>query len=96
VNPPPFLIATLRTLVPAAWGTLLAWAVAHGLLPQMLAEQAGPLAEGALIPLCVALYYVLVHWLEGRAWMPRLLVTLLLGSSSAPEYSGRHARPDET
>lgn len=94
MTPPPFLIATLRTLVPAAWGTLLAWAVARGLLPQMLADQAGPLAEGVLIPLCICVYYVAVHWLEAQPWMPAPLVRLLLGSSSAPEYSGRHARTE--
>jgi hypothetical protein len=90
---PPFLIATLRTLVPAAWGTLLAWAVGRGLLTQAFADEAGPLAEGVLIPLCIALYYIVMHWLEAQTWMPAPLVTLLLGSSSAPSY-GRHAAPD--
>lgn len=94
MTPPPFLIATLRTLVPSLWGTLLAWAVAQG-LPQTFADQAAPFAEGALIPLCIALYYVAVHWLEGRAWVPRALVVLLLGSSQAPSY-GRHAARENT
>lgn len=85
------LVAVVRTIVPAGWGSLLAFLVDKQLLPAEAALDAAPLgvqlAELVVVPVTIGAYYVVVRWLEKQSWMPRWLVRFMLGSAKQPTYS---------
>lgn len=83
-----YLTSVLRTTVPALWGTVVAWLISAQLLPAELAEQ----AEGfgiVLATVAIAAYYATARWIEQQDWSPAWLSRILLGSGTAPAYTGR-------
>ncbi|MEV5537468.1 glycoside hydrolase domain-containing protein [Saccharopolyspora shandongensis] len=83
---PGYLVSIVRTVLPAAWGALIAWLVSTRLLPADLGEQAQTLATTVLVPVAGALIYAAARWLETRPGFPRSLAHLLLGSAQVPNY----------
>lgn len=86
------LTAVLRTLVPALWGSFIAWLI--GLLPILapLQGQLEGLAELALpilTAVIVAAWYALWRWLEPR--LPDWLTRAVLGSAKTPIYGSQVA-----
>ena len=85
------LTAILRTVVPALWGSLIAWLI--GVLPILAPLEADlrGLAD-ILLPVVTAViigaWYAFWRWLEPR--MPDWLTTAVLGSSKTPTYQGKH------
>jgi hypothetical protein len=81
------LTSILRTLVPALWGSLIAWLI--GVLPILapLEPQLAGLSD-VLLPVLTAViigaWYALWRWLEPR--LPNWLTRAVLGSSKAPVY----------
>lgn len=100
-TPPPTLVdrltALARTVVPSAWGSLLALLVSRGLLTPEAALDAAPLSvqfvDLVLAPVGIGLVYEGARWLERRQWMPRWLVRVLLGSTRQPTYTGPAGSP---
>lgn len=80
------LTSWVRTVVPAAWSTLISLAVVHGLLSTSDAAAAGGVAGTVLVPFVLAVLYAFLRWLETQPWMPRWLGVLLLGSAKTPTY----------
>lgn len=79
-----FVVSLLRTAVPAAWGAVLAFLLAH--LPWIphaavvfLQSQ-----ETAVTGAVIVAWYALWRWLEKR--LPAGLVRLVLGSAQSPLY----------
>lgn len=83
-----YIVSVLRTVVPAAWGWLLAIFAAQGLDP-VIVEDLQPAANLILVPLVIGLYYAAVRAAEPR--LPAFLRRLLLGSAIPPDYGGAHS-----
>lgn len=86
------LTSILRTVVPALWGSLIAWLV--GVLPLLapLEAQLLGLAEvilPVLTAVIIATWYAFWRWLEPR--LPDWLTRAVLGSAKTPTYQGKHA-----
>jgi hypothetical protein len=85
------LTSILRTVVPALWGSFIAWLI--GLLPILAPLEAdlNGLAEIAL-PIITAViigaWYAFWRWLEPR--LPDWLTRAVLGSAKTPRYDGKH------
>lgn len=85
------LTAILRTVVPALWGSFIAWLV--GILP-LLAPFQGDLTGLAQVALPVITaviiggWYAFWRWLEPR--LPDWLTRAVLGSAKTPAYEGKH------
>lgn len=85
------LTALLRTIVPALWGSLIAWLI--GVLPILapLETDLRGLAN-VLLPIItaviIAAWYALWRWLQPR--LPDWLVRAVLGSAKMPVYVGKH------
>jgi hypothetical protein len=85
------LTSILRTLVPALWGSLIAWLI--GVLPILapLESDLRGLADVAL-PIITAViigaWYAFWRWLEPR--LPDWLTRAVLGSAKVPAYDGKH------
>jgi hypothetical protein len=83
------LTSILRTLVPALWGSVIAWLI--GVLPilaPMEADLAG-LADVALpviTAVIIGAWYAFWRWLEPR--LPDWLTRAVLGSAKTPTYEG--------
>jgi hypothetical protein len=86
------LTAILRTLVPALWGSLIAWLI--GVLPILapleadlkgLADIALPIITAVLI----GAWYAFWRWLEPR--LPDWLTRAVLGSAKTPVYPAKHS-----
>jgi|GEM_PF-1058149 len=85
-------VATLRTAVPAAWGTLVAYLLGllaghlpddlHAALSNMLAS---PAASALAVSVVIAAWYWVSRHLEGH--VPAWLVRLMLGSARTPSYA---------
>jgi hypothetical protein len=81
------LTALLRTIVPALWGSLIAWLI--GVLP-ILAPMEADLKGLAdiLLPIITAViigaWYAFWRWLEPR--LPDWLTRAVLGSAKTPVY----------
>lgn len=89
------LTSVLRTLVPALWGSFIAWLV--GLLPILapLQGQLTGLAELALpivTAVIVAAWYAFWRWLEPR--LPDWLTRAVLGSAKTPTYNAPEHRAE--
>lgn len=82
-----YLTSVIRTLVPAAWGTALAWLVSVGVLDQAAADGPGAAAGGFLVTVAIGVFYALARLAEPH--LPPFLAGLLLGSPAAPQYLGR-------
>ena len=87
------LTSILRTLVPALWGSGIAWLI--GVLPILAPLEADlrGLAD-VLLPIITAViigaWYAFWRWAEPR--LPDWLTVAVLGSAKTPTYSsnGRH------
>jgi hypothetical protein len=85
------LTSILRTLVPALWGSLIAWLI--GVLPILAPLEADlkGLAD-IILPVLTAViiggWYAFWRWLEPR--LPDWLTRAVLGSAKTPAYNGRH------
>lgn len=81
------LTALLRTLVPALWGSLIAWLI--GVLPILAPLEADlkGLAD-IILPILTAViigaWYAFWRWLEPR--LPDWLTRAVLGSAKTPSY----------
>lgn len=80
-----YLTSVLRTVVPTAWGALIAWLVGSSLLPATLETQASGFGV-VVAAVAIGVYYALVRWLETQPWFPAWLAALLLGGGRPPEY----------
>lgn len=85
------LTAFLRTIVPALWGSFIAWLI--GALPILapLESQLAGLAELALpviTAVIIGAWYAFWRWLEPR--LPDWLTRAVLGSAKTPSYAGKH------
>jgi len=85
------LTSILRTLVPALWGSLIAWLI--GVLPILAPLEPDLMGlSDILLPVITAViigsWYAFWRWLEPR--LPDWLTCAVLGSSKAPSYSGKH------
>ena len=86
------LTSLLRTLVPALWGSAIAWLI--GVLPILAPLEADldGLAD-ILLPIITAViigaWYALWRWLEPR--MPDWLTRAVLGSAKMPVYPAQPA-----
>lgn len=81
-----YLTSVIRTAVPTAWGTAVAWLIGAGLLPADLTETAEGFAV-VLVAVSVAGYYAIVRAAEPH--LPDWLTRVLLGSGKPPNYLGR-------
>ena len=85
------LTAILRTIVPALWGSLIAWLI--GVLPVLAPLEADltGLAD-IILPILTAViigaWYAFWRWLEPR--LPDWLTRAVLGSAKTPSYDGKH------
>jgi hypothetical protein len=77
------LTAWVRTVVPAAWAAVVAWAVSLGLPPEFSDELNG-LAGTLLVPLSLTVVYAAIRWIEPK--LPDWLSRLLTGSAKLPSY----------
>lgn len=81
----------LRTIVPAMWGSFIAWAI--GLLPvlephrEALLEYGTPLSA-VVAAVLIGAWYAFWRWLEPR--LPDWLTRAVLGSAQTPTYQGKH------
>jgi hypothetical protein len=86
------LTSLLRTIVPALWGSAIAWLI--GVLPILAPLQADldGLAD-ILLPIITAViigaWYALWRWLEPR--LPDWLTRAVLGSAKTPVYPAKHS-----
>lgn len=81
------LTSIIRTLVPALWGSVIAWLLGavpllHPLEADLLAV--GDLAVPFVIAVIIGLWFALWRWLQPR--LPDWLIQLVLGSAKLPVY----------
>lgn len=79
--------AWLRTVVPAAWGSLILWAVAQ--IPAIPETVQTWLTSDATVGVVVALSIGAWYWLWRKVenQIPDWLVTIALGSAKSPSYT---------
>jgi hypothetical protein len=85
------LTAILRTIVPALWGSFVAWLI--GVLPilePLQADLAGlaDIALPVITAVIIGAWYAFWRWLEPR--LPDWLTRAVLGSAKTPVYPGKH------
>jgi hypothetical protein len=85
------LTSILRTVVPALWGSVIAWLI--GVAPLLAPLEAHLLGVADIIlPIITALiiggWYALWRWLEPR--LPDWVTRAVLGSAKTPTYPGKH------
>lgn len=80
--------AYLRTVVPAAWGSLVVWLVAQmPALPEPVIEWLNSEATIAVVTaLAILGWYWLWRRVEGK--IPDWLIRVVLGSAKSPTYDG--------
>ena len=77
------VVSIIRTVVPAAWGSLMAWLIT--MIPALHIIEDQSFALGQIVSLVViGLWYSVSRTLEPR--MPEWLRNILFGVSSTPEY----------
>jgi hypothetical protein len=84
------LTSILRTVVPALWGSLVAWLI--GVAPLLSPLEAHLLGlSDVILPVITAViigaWYALWRWLEPR--LPAWLTRAVLGSAKTPTYQGK-------
>jgi hypothetical protein len=77
------LVSWLRTVVPVAWSTLLAWLVSLG-VPDFVTNALGPAGDLVVLPILVGAVYPLLRWIEPK--LPDWLTRIVLGSARSPSY----------
>lgn len=77
------IIALIRTFVPAAIGSAIAWGIDRGVT---IDTDTQTQLTAALVTVCITLYYALVTVLERKV---NPAFGWLLGMPSAPTYSGK-------
>ena len=82
------LTAILRTVVPALWGSVIAWLI--GVLPILAPFQADLTGlSDVILPVLTAViigaWYALWRWLEPK--LPDWLTRAVLGSAKTPTYA---------
>lgn len=87
------LTSILRTIVPALWGSLVAWLL--GIAPLLSPLEAHLLGVADVIlpiltAVIIAAWYAFWRWLEPR--LPAWLTRAVLGSAQSPTY-GRQTLP---
>jgi hypothetical protein len=85
------LTSILRTLIPALWGSLIAWLI--GMLPILAPLEAdlkglADIALPVITAVIIGAWYAFWRWLEPR--LPDWLTRAVLGSAKTPAYNGRH------
>ena len=85
------LTALLRTIVPALWGSLVAWLI--GVAPLLAPLEAHLLGLSDIIlpvvtGLIIGAWYAFWAWLQPR--LPDWVVRAVLGSAKSPSYQGKH------
>jgi hypothetical protein len=90
VNVSAYITSVLRTVIPSAWGALIAWLISIGILTPELAAQAQDTAV-VWVAIAIGVYYALVRFLESQAWWPGWLSAVLLGSPTVPVYRSQTA-----
>lgn len=88
------LTSILRTVVPALWGSLIAWLI--GVLPILAPLEAdlkglADIILPILTAVIIAAWYAFWRWLEPR--LPDWLTRAVLGSAKTPRYDGKHEAP---
>lgn len=77
------IVSIIRTVVPAAWGSLVAWLI--GLIPALHIIEEQTAALGQIVSLVViGLWYSVTRYLEPK--MPEWLQSILFGVNTAPDY----------
>lgn len=76
------VVAYIRTYVPIAWGTLIAFLVGQGIDIPALSNPA--LVAGFLVPACIAAWYALGRTIEQR-WPA--VGRFMMGSKKQPTYA---------
>jgi hypothetical protein len=85
------LTSILRTLIPALWGSLIAWLI--GMLPILAPLEAdlkglADIALPVITAVIIGAWYAFWRWLEPR--LPDWLTRAVLGSAKTPAYDGKH------
>ena len=88
------LTAILRTVVPALWGSFIAWLV--GLLPLLAPFQSdltglADIALPVITAVIIGAWYAFWRWLEPR--LPDWLTRAVLGSAKTPTYGTADSGP---
>lgn len=79
-------VSIIRTVVPAAWGSLIAWLIA--LIPALDTIESQTEVLGQLLTLVViGLWYTFSRSIESR--LPKWLQAILFGSTAKPETYAR-------
>jgi hypothetical protein len=90
-----YLVSLLRTAVPTLWGSVLAFLVGKNVVDAETAAAAGGTVGAFLLTATIGGYYALVRLAEPYLLqvpgVGQFLVGLLLGSTKAPEYAGKHS-----
>lgn len=79
-------VSIIRTVVPALWGTGLAWLVTQVPALEPVLNQSGMTGLGAVIAATlIGLWYALFRSIEAK--LPPWLTVLVLGSNRPPTYT---------
>jgi hypothetical protein len=86
------LTSILRTVVPALWGSLIAWLI--GVLPILAPLEAdlkglADIILPVLTAIIIGAWYAFWRWLEPR--LPDWLTRAVLGSAKTPAYPAKHS-----
>ncbi|RJQ68071.1 hypothetical protein D5S17_32735 [Pseudonocardiaceae bacterium YIM PH 21723] len=76
------VIALLRTLIPSAWGTALAYLLAHWPVTAPVVHLLGPLGDTVLVPLAIAAWYWAAR--KAEAHIPGWARAILSGHPALP------------
>lgn len=79
--------ARLRTAVPAAWGSLVAWLLIHvtNLPEPVVSWLSGPVATGAVTTGVILAWYW--FWNKYSSKVPDWVITVVMGSPKKPNYN---------
>lgn len=79
------IISWIRTVVPGAWGVLLAWVAGYVALPEEVVKYLNdPFTLVLVTGLAIGLWKGVFNWLEPK--MPAWLTRIILGSNQTPSY----------
>ena len=86
------LTSILRTVVPALWGSLIAWLI--GVLPILAPLEAdlkglADIILPVLTAIIIGAWYAFWRWLEPR--LPDWLTRAVLGAAKTPAYPAKHS-----